>query len=45
MNTPTQSYPSRFSSAAATDESTPPDIATTTFGFADIDPSQDKQAL
>src|SRR2546423_850026 len=32
MNTPTTSYPSRNNSAAATDESTPPDMATTTLG-------------
>src|SRR2546423_13250103 len=31
MNTPTTSYPSRSSSAAATELSTPPLIATTTF--------------
>ena len=31
MVTPTTSWPSRRSSAAATDESTPPDIATSTF--------------
>ena len=34
MKHPTTSYPSRTNSAAATDESTPPDIATSTLGFA-----------
>src|ERR1035437_1212616 len=33
MVAPTTSYPSRTSMAAATDESTPPDIATSTRGF------------
>src|SRR3990170_1761511 len=31
MNRPTTSWPARFSSSAATDESTPPDMPTTTF--------------
>ena len=40
MKTPRTSYPSRSSSAAATELSTPPLIATTTF-FAALRPSQD----
>jgi hypothetical protein len=36
MNTPTQSYPCSLRRAAATDESTPPDMATTTLPFRDM---------
>src|SRR5689334_20894614 len=36
MKAPTTSYPSRSKSAAATELSTPPLIATTTFGFEAI---------
>jgi hypothetical protein len=38
MNTPTTSYPSRRSSAAATEESTPPLIATNTLGLERFTP-------
>ena len=36
MNRPTTSKPARFNSSAATDESTPPDMPTTTFSLLDI---------
>src|SRR3990172_1230902 len=36
MNRPTTSKPARFNSSAATAESTPPDMPTTTFSLLDI---------